>query len=123
MSVGLKDGNDTLYLYSHWGGFEMFAQLANALKVVIDNGRLNDPAYATRIVVSQIIGDGWNSPLGYGLSDNQVYDVEHSVPVVNWTDGTVSLYNNVYPFVQDNPKFTMGIQAFVDKYAKALTYA
>jgi len=52
-------------------------------------------------------------------------DNEHSVPVVDFKTQTVSLYDASWdiPFTQTNPKFTMGFDAFVNKFAKYLTNA
>lgn len=119
-NFGFKQGNDTVYLYAHWGGYQMMDTLANALYVVLKEGRANDPTYATRIAISQIIGDDWNQGLGYGISINRLADNEHSVPVVDWEDGTVSLYPFAWDieFRQANPKFTMPIGIFVGKFLK-----
>lgn len=119
-NFGFKQGDCTLYLYMHWGGEGMMDRLANALYVVIKEGRVDDPAYATRIAVSQIIGDGWAGSLGYGLTLNSLSDNEHSVPVVDWDAGTVSLYPFSYAseFKQENAKFVMPIDIFVGKFLK-----
>lgn len=92
----------------------MMDTLANALYVVLKEGRANDPAYATRIAISQIIGDDWNQGLGYGITVNEVADNEHSVPVVDWEKGTVTLYSADF----DAIKFTMPIGIFVGKFLK-----
>jgi hypothetical protein len=119
-NFGFKQGDCTLYLYAHWGGYQMMDRLANALYVVLKEGRQNDPAYATRIAVSQIIGDEWNQGLGYGLTINYLADNEHSVPVVDFEGGTVTLYpaNWGVEFKQENPKFVMPIGLFVGKFLK-----
>lgn len=56
----------TLNLYMHWGGSDRYTLLADALEA--SRPRWSDHEYATRICVSQIIGDNWNSELGFGLS-------------------------------------------------------
>lgn len=46
--------NGNLVLYSHWGGCGLPRDIAHALNVA--KPRWDDPGYATRIMVSQIIG-------------------------------------------------------------------
>ncbi len=121
-NFGLKqsDGN-TIFLYSHWGGEGMMNTLAEALASA--RPRWSDEGYATRIIISQIIGNDWKEETGYGLYVNEIPDNEHSIPVVDFVSQTVSLYEASWtiPFVQENPKFTMGFEAFINKFAKYLT--
>ena len=55
----------SLYVYSHSGGYMMAAKAEDAIKAA--QPRWGDPSYATRIVVDQLIKDGRDSELGYGL--------------------------------------------------------
>ncbi|NCW94744.1 MAG: hypothetical protein EBW79_07175, partial [Actinobacteria bacterium] len=57
-----QDKNLSVNLYSHWGGHDRFEALANALRAA--EPRWNDTSYATRIIVSQLIGDQWNEETG-----------------------------------------------------------
>jgi len=59
-----KDGNG-LSLYSHWGGYERYTDLANALEK--SRSRWNDESYCARIIISNLIGEGWDSETGFGL--------------------------------------------------------
>jgi hypothetical protein len=112
-NFGFKmDKDNTLYLYAHWGGYGMMGTLANALDTA--RPRWNDPAYATRICVSQIVGEEWDDELGYGLTLNHLADNEHSVPVVDFDKWTVTLYDSSLSTV----KFTMGLDAFVKHFTK-----
>jgi hypothetical protein len=114
-NFGFKmDDDNILYLYAHWGGYGMMGTLASALDTA--RPRWNDPAYATRICVSQIVGNEWDGELGYGLTLNHLADNEHSIPVVNFYNGTVTLYNRDL----DEEKFTMDIDAFVKRFGKVL---
>lgn len=112
------EGEPTLFLYGHYAGYEMLNTLAQALDRA--RPRWNDEGYATRIAISQIVGDDWNGEYGYGLYINQTGDNEHSVPVVNWDTQTVSLYPYFHgPFDPTvTPKFTMGLEAFIAKFSK-----
>ena len=84
-NYGFRSGNDTLFLYGHWAGEPgMCERLAKALSVA--KPRWGDDGYATRITISQLIGDDWNSETGWGLYVNEIpdNDVENSVLVVDW---------------------------------------
>jgi hypothetical protein len=110
-------------LYAHWGGYQMMSNLAHAIETA--RPRWTDEGYATRIAISQLIGDQWNQEYSYGIYVNQIGDNEHSVPIVNWKDQTVSLYEASFitspDFDNDTPKFTMGFESFIKKFAKHLT--
>ena len=117
-----SDGN-TIYLYGHWAGDQMMNNLATAIDRA--SVRWGDEAYATRIAISQIIGDQWNQELSWGIS-TYFGDSEHSVPVVNWTNQTVRLLPHSWDKKFDmnaEPKFVMSLDSFVKKFAKVLTNA
>lgn len=105
--VGFRNGADapTLYLYSHWGGDEQAKTLAEALYKVIGSGRDDDPAYATRIAISHIIGEDWHRDTGYGISVGEYVQPDYDyINIVDWSDGMVYRYNldgveqNGWPF-------------------------
>ena len=112
------DGS-TIYLYGHWAGHEMMARLADAL--IAAEPRWNDEMYATRIAISNMIGEDWSQEYSWGIA-NHIGDNEHSVPVVDWQDKTVTLYPHTWEdgVMFDSPKFVMGFQQFLDKFAKVL---
>lgn len=115
-----SDGN-AIYLYGHWAGDGMMANLATA--IYKSSVRWSDESYATRIAISQIIGDQWNQELSWGIS-TYFCDSEHSVPVVNWTKQTVRLLPHSWDKKFDmnaDPKFVMSFDSFVKKFAKVLT--
>ena len=51
----VQPNGETIVLYGHWAGHQMLGRLADA--VIAARPRWNDPAYATRIAVSQLIKD------------------------------------------------------------------
>ena len=58
-NFGFVDGaGDTICLYGHWAGHQMLGRLADA--VIAARSRWNDSSYATRIAISNLIGDQWN---------------------------------------------------------------
>ena len=117
-NFGFKQGDDTLYLYGHWAGYEMLKTLADALDHA--KPRWDDVAYGTRWTISNIIGTDWAGEYGWGLTVNVLCDNEHSIPVVDFEQGTVSLHGYDWKTEGDvmrpNAKFTMTIPEFVDKY-------
>jgi hypothetical protein len=82
-----------IWLYSHWGGSSQTSDLAKA--IVAAAPRWNDPHYATRIAISQIVGDDWSGELGYGISagDDQFSHPDYdTIPVVIWSERVVVLW-------------------------------
>lgn len=55
----------TIYLYQHWSGSDQITNFAYALEKA--RPRWSDSSYATRIMVSQLVNDQWESETGYGL--------------------------------------------------------
>jgi hypothetical protein len=96
-----QDSNLSLNLYSHWGGYGRFEDLANALKAA--EPRWNDSAYASRIIVSQLVGDQWNQELGFGLwasTEDGDYGGDHPDIVVDLVNKTVSDETGTHTFEQ-----------------------
>jgi hypothetical protein len=56
-----------MVLYSHWGGDSKKTDLAGALNAAMPRIKMGDTSYALRIIISQLIGDSWDSETGYGL--------------------------------------------------------
>jgi hypothetical protein len=120
------ENSPVVVLYAHWGGFEMMNNLAHAIAKA--RPRWTDEGYATRIAISQLIGEEWNQEYSYGIYVDHIGDNEHSVPVVNWADQSVSLYEADWSttridFYNDKPKFTMGFDAFIARFAKQMASA
>lgn len=82
----------TIWLYAHWSGAHRYDHVRNAL--VAARPRWNDSSYATRIAISQIVGESWNDEHGFGISVGQDcgigLDYDH-VLVVNWHNRTVTV--------------------------------
>ena len=73
----VQPNGNTIVLYGHWAGHQMLGRLADA--VIAARPRWSDPAYATRIAISQIIGNDWSDETGYGLHVNEISDNEHKI--------------------------------------------
>lgn len=61
-----EEGGGEIYLYSHWGGYDLPRVLANALDR--GRGRWNDEPYLSRIIFSEMVKDQIEEDTGYGLS-------------------------------------------------------
>ena len=116
-----NDGN-TIFVYGHWAGAGMLAKFANALGHGTVAHRIpSDPAYGTRIIISQLIGESWKSDTGWGITINTLSDNEHKVPVYDFVTDTVSLYD----FDWKSNALTDRIvefsrEDFIRKYAKTM---
>ena len=121
-NFGFRQSNDeVIVLYGHWAGWEMLKQLATAVEAA--RPRWTDESYATRICVSQLIGDSWNAETGWGLTVNNILDNEHKIPIIDWRTGTFSLHEEAswdedtkVRGMQDEPMFTMTLDDFIKKY-------
>lgn len=112
-NFGFRQSNENIiFLYGHWAGHNMLAQLANAVQAA--EPRWQDESYATRISISRLIGEGWTSETGWGLSVNQILDNEHKIPVIDWANQTFTLYEEDLKTVV----FSLSLAAFVDKYSR-----
>ena len=119
----VQPNGQTIVLYGHWAGANMLSNLAEA--VFKARPRWSDPSYATRIAISQLIGDSWGFETGWGLHVNEIGDNEHKIPVVDWAQQTFSLHEEDSFHNQDNKVrgmkneaiFVQDLSNFVEKYA------
>ena len=119
----VQSNGQTIVLYGHWAGHNMLGKLADA--VIKARPRWNDESYATRIAISQLIGDQWNMETGWGLSVNQIQDNEHKIAIVDFRQQTFSLHeedghnnlDNKVNGMKNDAIFTMDLSVFCDKYA------
>jgi hypothetical protein len=114
-NFGFRDRNENIvFLYGHWAGYKMLEQLGNALQKA--QPRWTDEAYATRICISQLVNAEWDRETGWGITVNEIADNEHKIPVVDWKNQTVTLYEEDLQTVV----FSMPIGTFADKYSSQL---
>lgn len=94
-----QDSNLSLNLYSHWGGYSRFEDLARALHAA--QPRWNDSTYGPRIIISQLIGDQWNSETGFGLwasSEDGDYGGDHPDITIDFINKTVNDETGTHTF-------------------------
>jgi hypothetical protein len=119
-NIGFKQGESTIFLYQHWAPEHLFKQYAQALEAA--KPRWDDSSYATRIMISQIIGEDWANETGYGISMS-VLDNEHKVVVVDLDEKRVRLYDDADMTFKDGQStlgtelFSLSFLRFVEKYA------
>jgi hypothetical protein len=67
--IGFKADKDAtpIFLYSHWGGGDQYRDVERAIAAASCRAA-DDPAYATRIAISQIVGNNWCEETGFGIS-------------------------------------------------------
>jgi hypothetical protein len=112
-NFGFRDSKENVvFLYGHWAGHQMLAQLANAVEKA--RPRWEDESYATRISISQLIGDSWNSETGWGISVNKILDNEHKIPVIDWRNKTFTLYEEDL----ETKVFSLSLDDFCTKYSQ-----
>ena len=91
-NVGIRtSNNNTIFLYLHWGGMDRHETLAKAIShAMVRDG---DESYFTRILISRIIDTDWDKETGVGMAINELPSGgEYDVPVYNYTDKTISIY-------------------------------
>ena len=119
----VQPNGETIVLYGHWAGYQMLGKLADA--VINARPRWVDNSYATRIVISQLIGDQWNMETGWGLHVNEIGDNEHKIAIVDFSQQTFSLHeedsyantDNKVRGMKNEAIFTMDLSSFCEKYA------
>ena len=119
----VQPNGQTIVLYGHWAGHQMLGKLADA--VIAARPRWNDSSYATRIAISNLIGDQWNMENGWGLYVNEIGDNEHKIAIIDWDQQTFSLHewadgrdpSNKVRGMNNKALFTMDLTAFCEKYA------
>jgi hypothetical protein len=119
----VQSNGNTIVLYGHWAGHNMLGRLADA--VIAARPRWSDESYATRIAISQLIGDQWNMETGWGLQVNAISDNEHKIAIIDFNQQTFSLHeeddfrdeDNKVRGMKNQAIFTMDLSAFCEKYA------
>ena len=124
--VFVQPNGESIVLYGHWAGHNMLANLAEA--AIKAQGRWSDPSYATRIAISNMIGEGWAMETGWGLAVNEILDNEHKIPVIDFRQQTFSLHeeaswsdeSNKVRGMKNDAIFTQDLATFCEKYSDSL---
>ena len=71
-NIIVKDGDSTVYLYTHWTGSDLPETLKGSLKRTKNGGRLNDGSYLARIIFWDMIKDQHpEETSGFGISSTR----------------------------------------------------
>lgn len=96
--------NEDIVLYSHWGGEESESDFAHAINKAKPRIEMGDASYATRIIISQLIGGDWDSETGFGLYVGEVnHEEQYSYKEIDLVNRTVTIGDH-----------TTSIQSFLD---------
>lgn len=95
--IGFQADKDSVpvFLYSHWGGADRYNDAQRAVEAA--RARWDDPAYATRIAISQIVENYWKEELGFGISAGHNSFCQPDYPetiLVNWGDRKVYIVSS-----------------------------
>jgi hypothetical protein len=84
----------TIFIYQHWSGYDQSEKLAKALEA--SRPRWGDDSYATRIALSQMVGEEWSQELGYGIYvGGTSHGADYSyILVVEWATKKVLVCEN-----------------------------
>ena len=121
-NFGIKqaDGN-IIFVYGHWAGHQMLAKFAKAIDRAVAAGRMGDNAYATRIIISDLIGEDWNQDMRWGITVNTIADNEHKIPVFDLANDMVTLYDADWRTVALTDKIVeFSREDFIRKYSKEM---
>lgn len=88
-NIVIRQQDQAIYLYSHWGGEDMPDTLARAL--IHGQSRWNDETYLARIIFNAMTAGDETSTTGFGIG---VYPSDNGHPflVVDSERGTVSVH-------------------------------
>lgn len=98
------NGNDAVYFYTHWTGYRVQHDLANALNR--GRGRWTDGPYLARIVFSEMLlvpgnaqatYENLTDTTGFGI-DTEIGDNSYDIPEVSVANQEVSYQGRTYSF-------------------------
>lgn len=81
----------SVVLYTHWKGYELGQEIRHALYHA--KPRFGDDPYATRIMVSRIVGNQWTDETGFGLLSGEVSDYNYPHVVIDWNERMIRIYS------------------------------
>lgn len=76
--VKVLDGDDAVYLYTHWGSQEVELTMRDAMA---KKWRWDDPEYLARVIFDTMTKDCHNEETGYGIGACQHVDLDVLVVV------------------------------------------
>lgn len=92
--IKIKIDKSAVFLYTHWGGSELNATLANALDR--GRGRWSDTEYLIRIIFNEMTKGDEMSETGYGIGLSQHGDIEYPIPELDDDKGEITFLKAGY---------------------------
>jgi len=89
-----SEGKEGVYLYTHWGGYELPQIVQNALK---REERWDDEPYLNRIIFCEMVKDEIEGETGYGIS-GYVGDGDDRIILIDVNEQKISLNGIAYSF-------------------------
>lgn len=81
-------GDAPVFLYTHWGSYNLHETLAAGLKR--GEGRWTDGEYLARILFCELVRDDIDGETGFGISTSEHSDLDFPAVEVNVGDKTVT---------------------------------
>ena len=94
-NIKQKEG-EFICLYSHWGEETALQDTARAIAKA--RQRWTDETYSARIIVSQIIGNEWDSETGFGLWVSSTPCIDEEFVIIDLLGQTVTARDGVHSF-------------------------
>lgn len=95
--IGFQKSKEDIpvFLYAHWGGSDRYRDAQRA--IVAAQPRWDQPDYATRIGISQIVENYWAEETGFGISagHNSFAQPDYNdVILISWEENLVRIVSS-----------------------------
>jgi hypothetical protein len=107
-----EEGEPNIVLYSHWGETFWRENLAAAIRKAEPRLKMNDVSYSTRIIMSQLIGEDWDSETGFGIylapTNMDYFDTVVEIDVakqIMWDNGHEHSFTAFCDYVEEVVEF------------------
>jgi hypothetical protein len=91
-----QNEGEYICLYSHWG--EMTALEDAGRAIAKARPRWGDDSYCARIIISQLIGDQWDSETGFGLWVSNEPCMDEAWVLIDLQEQTVTAVDGTHSF-------------------------
>lgn len=91
-----QNEGEYICLYSHWGEYTALEDAGRAIAKA--RPRWGDDPYCARIIVSQLIGDQWDSETGFGLWVSAEPCMDEAWVLIDLQEQTVTAVDGTHSF-------------------------
>lgn len=85
-NVCIREGEDKIYLYTHWGGDSLCIKVYKAMK---KKWRWDDPPYLARIIFDEMTKNRHGEEGGYGIWNSAGDNNSHPIIVIDTEQGKI----------------------------------